>query len=172
MNKILLTELLTLAKAPRNCNDMGDFGEFKYYAPISEELIIEAENELGFQIPDTLKQLYLKVGNGGFGPGYGLLGIGPDGCHDDLGRELIGRYKNHKRMNEHYELWDWPDEYLLFCYYGEDSYACLDCNDPKQTVYKWDPMIMDQAKPLPEALLSQNISFENWIRSWVDGQFK
>lgn len=35
----------------------------------------EAEALAGMQLPTLLRRLYLEVGNGGFGPGYGLLGL-------------------------------------------------------------------------------------------------
>ena len=36
------------------------------------ELCDSAELQLGFSLPTFLRELYVKVGNGGFGPGYGL----------------------------------------------------------------------------------------------------
>src|SRR5271156_1735091 len=36
------------------------------------DFLIELEHELGFALPGLLKALFLQVGDGGFGPGYGL----------------------------------------------------------------------------------------------------
>src|SRR5690242_3913384 len=33
------------------------------------------ERRLGFTLPALLKRLYAEIGNGGFGPGYGLIGL-------------------------------------------------------------------------------------------------
>ena len=32
------------------------------------------ERKLGFQVPELLRAIFLKVGNGGFGPQYGIVG--------------------------------------------------------------------------------------------------
>lgn len=33
------------------------------------------ENDLGFELPDLLKKIYIDIGDGGFGPGYGLYSL-------------------------------------------------------------------------------------------------
>ena len=35
----------------------------------------QVESELGFGLPPLLRAIYHEVGNGGFGPGHGILGI-------------------------------------------------------------------------------------------------
>jgi len=40
------------------------------YAPVSEALAEQAEEALGFAIPELPKACYTRVGNGGFGPAY------------------------------------------------------------------------------------------------------
>jgi hypothetical protein len=44
------------------------------YPPATDEQIAQTEHELGFELPPLLRMLYQELGNGGFGPGYGLLG--------------------------------------------------------------------------------------------------
>src|SRR5258708_13239995 len=41
--------------------------------PVTGEDLAQAEAQLGFGLPSFLRRLYLEVGNGGFGPGYGLF---------------------------------------------------------------------------------------------------
>lgn len=44
--------------------------------PPTTFLVVEAsEKELGFKLPPLLSQLFTQVGNGGFGPGYGIYGL-------------------------------------------------------------------------------------------------
>jgi hypothetical protein len=43
--------------------------------PVTREAIYDAEQALGFALPELLRRLYEEVGNGGFGPGYGLFGL-------------------------------------------------------------------------------------------------
>src|SRR5262245_41797485 len=41
--------------------------------PVRREAVEAAEREFGYPFPALLRRLYLEVGNGGFGPGYGLF---------------------------------------------------------------------------------------------------
>lgn len=45
------------------------------FPPATEAVVRETEAALGFQIPTFLKRVYLEIGNGGFGPGYGIIGL-------------------------------------------------------------------------------------------------
>src|SRR5688572_7984728 len=43
--------------------------------PAPRSAVEEAEALAGAPLPPLLRRLYLEVGNGGFGPGYALLGL-------------------------------------------------------------------------------------------------
>lgn len=45
------------------------------FPPATEEQVRANEQRLGFALPSLLRQLYLQVANGGFGPGGGLRGV-------------------------------------------------------------------------------------------------
>jgi cell wall assembly regulator SMI1 len=47
--------------------------EPRIYPVASEATIQAAEAELGLRLPALLRELYKQVGNGGYGPGYGLM---------------------------------------------------------------------------------------------------
>ena len=42
--------------------------------PTSLAVVEAAEQSLGFYLPHLLREIYTQVGNGGFGPGYGIDG--------------------------------------------------------------------------------------------------
>jgi hypothetical protein len=46
-------------------------------APLEEFAIARAEMRLGLRLPPILKAAFHEIGNGGFGPGYGLLPLTP-----------------------------------------------------------------------------------------------
>ena len=55
-------------------------------APLArEDALASDERRLGFRLPLLMKRLYREIGNGGFGPGYGLIGLS-GGALDDIGR--------------------------------------------------------------------------------------
>src|ERR1700692_4167822 len=41
--------------------------------PCSSQAIVHAESDLGFCLPEPLKEMYTIIGPGGFGPGYGAM---------------------------------------------------------------------------------------------------
>lgn len=38
-------------------------------------IVESAEAKMGLGLPPLLRELYTQVGNGGFGPGYGVFGL-------------------------------------------------------------------------------------------------
>jgi hypothetical protein len=60
------------------------------FPPATETQMLKTERQLGFALPPLLRLLYTQVANGGFGPGYGMIGaIG--------GFSFIDRGKKHRR---------------------------------------------------------------------------
>src|SRR4051794_32468599 len=48
---------------------------FTVFPPVSAAQVCDAEAALGFPLPALLRDIYVKIGNGGFGPGCGLFGL-------------------------------------------------------------------------------------------------
>jgi len=44
------------------------------FPPATEQQLVETEQRLGFSLPPLLRLLYAQIANGGFGPGYGIVG--------------------------------------------------------------------------------------------------
>src|SRR5438132_11366139 len=49
--------------------------EKNMYPPATEEQLQATEEALGFALPPLLRACYLRVSNGGFGPGEGVMGV-------------------------------------------------------------------------------------------------
>jgi hypothetical protein len=89
--------------------------------PLTKAAIAEAEARLGFPLPELLRELYLHIGNGRFGPGYGLLSL------DDVGdgeRSLVVSYLEMRRDDADAPWWKWPAGLLAFCDWGCNVYSC------------------------------------------------
>ena len=65
----------------------NDWAPPKVYPVAREQTVAGAEAQLGFALPQLLRDIYLRVANGGFGPGYGLLGI-DGGAGEPIGRRV------------------------------------------------------------------------------------
>lgn len=90
--------------------------------PVSFEEIAQAETALGFPLPDLLRRLYREVGDGDWGPGYGLP---PLLAVVDTMRSL--------RAEE-----DWPLAVLPLCGWGCSYASYVDCAPPDLPVLHCD----------------------------------
>jgi len=129
----------------------------KMCPPASEEQVRLAEAGLGFQIPPLLRSIYLNVGNGGFGPGYGIIGVG-GGHRSDLGTLLETR-KEIKRGADYLGL-EWQDSLLPFCGWGCNIFSCVDCNDPGGRIVRSDECRTEEV----------NYNLDGFFQMWLDGK--
>ena len=127
----------------------------------SPEDMQEAEALVGMPLPALLCRLYLEVSNGGFGPGYGVLGL--EHGHRDAGRTAVDLYKIRA------ERWPTsPPSLFPLCHWGCGIYSLVDCSSPQATVWGFDPNPMPEEE-LDHALFCQNITLEEWFRRWIFG---
>ena len=104
----------------------------KIYPPASVDDMAAAEGRLGFGLPALLKRIYIEIGNGGFGPGYGIIGItgGYDGW---TGGDVLSLYAGY-RENPPGGMPEWSEKTLPVCTWGCDIYSCVDCSKPEAPV--------------------------------------
>ena len=110
-----------------------------------EARLAEAERRIGRPLPPELRQLY-AIGDGGFGPGGGLLGLG----------ELVARY--HELTREPYGPLgqDWPAN-LLPLFDEDPQLICLDLDSG--SIVEWDPEEIEDEE-----------SDADWQRSFIRRQ--
>jgi hypothetical protein len=144
-------------------------------APACPHQLADAEAALGTRLPTLLHRLFLEVANGGFGPGYGLLGVDPAGWTDDRGQDLVAL---HASMRDHDggdpSRWTWPASLLPIAHLGDAVYACIDTARPGSPVVEYDPSDLDwddDGSPIDEgsAFVEVSPSLEAWLATWVDG---
>ncbi|HEY8750310.1 MAG TPA: SMI1/KNR4 family protein [Tepidisphaeraceae bacterium] len=100
--------------------------------PATSGAIGEAERSLGFPIPELLKAIYLEVGNGGFGPDYGIIGV--RGGHASSAGTLVETLEDMIRGAE-YLGGTWERHILPFCDRGCASFTCVDCKDSSHPIF-------------------------------------
>jgi hypothetical protein len=129
------------------------------------EAVAEAESLIGYRLPPLLRRLYLEAGNGGFGPGYGILGL-RGGHRDGTGRAALDLYREaHDISSRHWSFL--PVSLLPVCYWGCGIYSFIDCSQPRGPIWGWDP------NPGPagrQALFPQPLTLAGWLDRWVRGQ--
>jgi hypothetical protein len=92
-------------------------------APANVDQVTRAEQELGFRLPELLARLYCEVANGGFGPGYGLIGLSEGQLWN--GQSIVDVYKEVRSYVA--SDWNWPDGLLPICDWGCAILMCVDC---------------------------------------------
>jgi hypothetical protein len=110
----------------------------RIYPPATEEQIAAEEQALDFALPSLYRQILTEVGNGGFGPGYGLIGV-QDGYTGMTVGSLAETYLSFRREGPDGSGHTWPERVLVVCTWGCGIYSCLDCADAAAPVLVYDP---------------------------------
>lgn len=131
--------------------------------PCSAGDIASDERHLRFRLPPLLKRIYADIGNGGFGPGYGLIGL-TNGVPDDTGKTAAAIYDDFRSAAE----LAWPDGLLPICHWGCAIYSCVDCLDPDFRMRIFDPN-GHGGDDWTDAFFDEPLRFEDWIGSWASG---
>jgi hypothetical protein len=167
----LISKIQKRANNPKRRSSASHFAleRFKHdprwsrpYPPALAEQIERTEGKLGFNLPALLARLYTEVGNGGFGPGYGLFGI--EGGFTDEDTSLT--------MPDLYLSWahpvpglldppPWPKGLIPICDWGCNMMSCIDCSAPGESRMIF---MSDGTERTPE-----NLTFDQWMEDWVKG---
>jgi hypothetical protein len=127
--------------------------------PASPAAVESAERVLGAPLPPLLRRLYLEIGNGGFGPGYGILGLA-GGFADDVGKSAIDEFQS---------FWsDAPHEppLLPLCHWGCAIYSFVELGSADGRMWGFDPNPVGG----DEAPYRQGIGLAEWLICWMDGR--
>jgi len=117
--------------------------------------VTEAEDLIGAPLPSLLRRLYLEIGNGGFGPGHGVLGLA-GGFPDDTKKTATDMYRQR----------DFPESLLAICSWGCAIYSLVE-PAAEGRMWGYDPNPVE----LPEqALFPQAIDINEWFSRWLEGR--
>jgi hypothetical protein len=133
--------------------------------PIGSGLLDEAEAQLGFALPELLRRLYTEVGNGGFGPVFGLLPLSRASLGDNPPAtaefDLVGEYLWLRRAEpDRVARCGWRPGLVPAFYCGCTVFEFVDCLAPGGPVVPLD--VGADMDPLPpiESLAAR---LEEWL---------
>ncbi|WNM29523.1 SMI1/KNR4 family protein [Streptomyces sp. Li-HN-5-11] len=154
-------QLLTQVEA--KARNTRPWGWASLPAPVDAATLARAETALGFRLPPLLSELYLRIGDGGFGPEYGLLPL----FHSPPAGEpaAVTQYLANRARGSRDHDWPWPEGVLPISHWGCAMYACVDCRSPESTVLLFEPNPGDP----DHAWFVDASSLSDWLRAWVDG---
>jgi len=128
--------------------------------PCRPEDLERVERQLEVRLPPLLRRLYLEVGEGGYGPGDGILGLaGLAREHESYAVELAVEQ----------ELGTWPTALLPFCQLDQTLIACIDCADPAGPIigFEVDDIDFDEGEGFDEAFRPRSASLHEWLDTWL-----
>ncbi|MFG2649880.1 SMI1/KNR4 family protein [Streptomyces sp. NPDC048436] len=127
--------------------------------PASARTLAAAEAALGFPLPPLLAALYTGIGDGGFGPEYGLLPL-LEGVSSGGEPSAVTMYEGMRASD-----WGWPEGVLPISHWGCGMYACVDSRSDTAPVLLFEPNGGD-----PEhAWFIDAPSLADWLTIWLDG---
>jgi hypothetical protein len=118
----LIEAIRERAARPELRNDFAHLFGAEVSAPATIAAVAEAERAMGYALHSFHRRLLTEVGNGGFGPGYGLVGL-PGGILDIDGRSLVEL----SRMLQHELSASPPFPVAFLCDWGCGVWGCIDC---------------------------------------------
>jgi hypothetical protein len=113
--------------------------------PATSAVIEAGERAIGCALHPLHRRLLQEVGNGGFGPGDGLIGL-PGGTLDGQGRSII----------ELRDLLSLPLPVVPLCDWGCAILSCIDCETGAVLTSEQD-------------LKDTGQEFHAWLEDWVSG---
>ena len=149
-------------KDPLRINSFPEHDDSQCFPPTTLECIEKAEEKMGLHLPDLLCDLYTQVGNGGFGPGYGLIGVAgtPHArCHSEL--ESYDLSHMYLAMGPGWGGPGWPNGLVPICDWGCRHMSLMDCSQPSTPIVFFIGAGNDARLQSP--------SFRSWMEDWLAG---
>lgn len=137
--------------------------------PATADQLRRSEEQLGFRLPLLLRRVYLEVGNGGFGPGYGLIGV-EGGFTDDRGQTIADVYESYVHADPDDPTWIWPPAHVPICHWGCGIYSIVDCRATGNSVSWADTSVKTDGEPMSTIIHIHKTTFDAWIEDWIEGK--
>ncbi len=162
---VIIAAVRSRLKAKRTDLDAGPRQSPMTIGPVD---IATDEKRFGFQLPPLLARLYAEIANGGFGPGYGLIGLTNGVPDQDVGDTAPALYESFRKASADEPGWNWPEGLLPICQWGCAIRSCVDCADRNFRIRLFDPNVHD-GPDWNDCFFEEAASFNQWIAAWASG---
>lgn len=159
----LVTAIERRIVEPSRLNDYADIGRPTRLPKATMEDVEAAESKIGARLPPVLTLLLTEVANGGFGPGDGLLGVGPAGHKieiADISADLADFY----RLNIDEDP-RWDRDQLVILDWGDVIWGTVSLSTGLVSTFRGDTDTFEAQHFEPIG-----IDLETWLMKWALGQ--
>lgn len=132
--------------------------------PVTEQVVAQAEAELGFPLPPLLRALYTRVADGGYGPGHGFLNF----AEDEWSLVERAKWTCAPSADVGDGSW-WPPRLVEVVGWGCHYMSCVDCSRPSCPVIFYDHDGNVEGATRADYLYPEADSLESWLWAWLDG---
>lgn len=168
VNDPLIAAVRRRSGDPATATDQSDVVSRPVFPPTDAATLERAESLLGRRLPSLLRDLYKQVGDGGFGPGYGLLPL--FAAPNDEAREcVVDLYLAFRSIDHSDPAWRWPADLVPFCDWGCAIRSCIDCSSDAGAIVTFDPNVREPGAPMETALSLTHATLRSWCEDWVAG---
>lgn len=122
--------------------------------PATEEEIAKVEAELGFDLPPLLRRIYAEIGDGGWGPGLGLVPVRRAPASPAAVADLVEARANLAEGAE------WLPPFVPLCEWGAPVWSCLDCQTEE------GPVVTASGELV---FTDTGHDLRSWLRAWLAG---
>jgi hypothetical protein len=148
----LIRSVQARAANEKTRTDFADIHLPPTFEALSEADLCAIEHGLGFKLAPLHRRLLVEIGNGGFGPGYGIVG-GPDGYLDDDGSSFV-EVRKKLWAGRHEGL---PGNMLPLCDWGDAIWSCIDSKNGRI-------LTLDHI-----GLTESEYDITTWLAEWAAG---
>lgn len=135
----------------------------------TEKQLASSESRMGLTIPPLLRRIYSEVGNGGFGPGYGLIGC-EGGYRDDRDETIVGAYVGRRERDPKDRSWKWPEGLVPLFSWGGAIYTCGDFLAEHCPLHEFDPFHYKGKAPMQASLRPHDEDLPRYLSRWISGE--
>lgn len=160
----LFEKIKNKALNPKTQIDMGEFSKNTIPSKVSLEQLENVEQKLGFQLPEILKQCYTEIGNGHFGPGYGLLPLFPQKKNYNGTDE-----ENILAFNEEFtkcEFDFWTPSCIPLVHWGCGIYSFMDLAQPEKNIVIFDGNNFEEDIP-GSGIFETKRNLQSFLEAWT-----
>jgi hypothetical protein len=167
-----------ISKTPGKPSEIGP-PQTVLYPPVSVQQLRLEESRLGFKLPPLLRLLYEEIGNGGFGPGGGLLSIRQISTTVD---QTVATLYHQLLASRTKRGGKWQEGVVPFCQWGDFILSCVDLSNAETN---YDPPIVRFEPNMPEAatyaylgghlfrgagLIPERERLSDWFMDWISNR--